>query len=106
MDRDIRAVPAVGHAVRSRLRMPTSGGKGTRLLTLAVCAFGLLGSMRAARAQTAPAAPKSRVIVLTDIGADPDDTESLVRLLLYSNELELEGLIATTSTWQQTRASP
>lgn len=44
---------------------------------------------------------KIRLIVLTDISSleagvgEPDDTQSLVRLLLYSNELDIEGLIAT-----------
>jgi len=35
------------------------------------------------------------MIVLTDIGGDPDDQQSMVRLLLYANEFQLEGLIAT-----------
>jgi len=43
-----------------------------------------------------------RVIILTDIGSDPDDQESMVRLLLYSNEIDIQGLIATTSVWQGT----
>ncbi len=42
-----------------------------------------------------------RLIVLTDMGADPDDQQSLIRLLLYANEIDIEGLIATTSVWQQ-----
>ncbi len=41
---------------------------------------------------------KNRVIILTDIEAEPDDTQSLVRLMLYSNRLDIEGLVATTST--------
>ena len=49
---------------------------------------------------------RPRVIVLSDIGNEPDDQMSLVRLLLYSNELEIEGLIATTSTWQKTATHP
>ncbi|MGD0629062.1 MAG: nucleoside hydrolase-like domain-containing protein [Terracidiphilus sp.] len=49
---------------------------------------------------------KPRVIVISDIGNEPDDQMSLVRLLLYSNELEIEGLIATTSTWQKTAIHP
>jgi hypothetical protein len=49
---------------------------------------------------------KNRVIVLTDIGADPDDSESMVRLLLYSNEIDIKGLIATTSCWQKTIVHP
>ncbi|HEU4389875.1 MAG TPA: DUF1593 domain-containing protein, partial [Blastocatellia bacterium] len=44
--------------------------------------------------------------MLTDIGNEPDDQMSFVRLLLYSNELELEGLVATTSTWQKNRVQP
>ncbi len=49
---------------------------------------------------------KNRVIVLTDIEADPDDTESLVRLLLYSNVIDIKGLIATTSTHQKNNVHP
>src|SRR6476646_6531140 len=49
---------------------------------------------------------KLRVLVLTDIEADPDDTQSLIRFLLYSNEWDVEGLIATTSIHQQTRVAP
>jgi hypothetical protein len=47
-----------------------------------------------------------RVIILTDIGADPDDSQSMVRLLLYSNEIDIKGLIATTSVWQKTVTRP
>ncbi|MCB0685748.1 MAG: DUF1593 domain-containing protein [Saprospiraceae bacterium] len=42
---------------------------------------------------------KERVFVLTDISNEPDDEESLVRFLVYSNEFDIEGLVATTSTW-------
>ncbi len=49
---------------------------------------------------------KNRVIILSDIGADPDDSESMVRLLLYSNEIDIDGLIATTSCWQKTVTHP
>jgi len=31
---------------------------------------------------------------------------SLVRLLLYSNEIDIEGLVASTSTWQKTAVHP
>jgi hypothetical protein len=43
------------------------------------------------------AAEKPRLLVLTDIGGDPDDQQSLIRLLLYANEFDIEGLIATAS---------
>lgn len=42
-----------------------------------------------------------RVVILSDTGNEPDDQMSLVRLLLYSKDLNLEGLIATTSVWQK-----
>ena len=41
---------------------------------------------------------KQRVFVLTDITNEPDDQESLVRFLVYANEYDIEGLVATTST--------
>jgi hypothetical protein len=49
---------------------------------------------------------KPRIFVLTDIEADPDDSQSLVRFLLYANQWDVEGLIATTSIHQKTRVAP
>jgi cellulose-binding protein len=49
---------------------------------------------------------KPRVVVISDIGNEPDDQMSLVRLLLYSNELDIEALVASTSTWQKTSVHP
>lgn len=40
---------------------------------------------------------KPRLVVLTDMGGDPDDRQSMIRLMLYANEFELEGLIASAS---------
>lgn len=42
---------------------------------------------------------KPRLIVLTDLSNEPDDEESFVRLLVYSDQFDIEGLIATTSTY-------
>lgn len=39
-------------------------------------------------------ADKPRLIVLTDIGGDPDDQQSMVRLMTYSNEFSIESLVA------------
>lgn len=44
---------------------------------------------------------KPRIIVLTDIENEPDDAMSLVRFLTYSNQFDVEGLVATTSVHQQ-----
>jgi hypothetical protein len=45
-------------------------------------------------------------VIISDIGNEPDDQMSFVRLLLYSNEIDLEAMIATTSTWQKTATHP
>ena len=52
-------------------------------------------------AKVLPYQAKPRVFVLTDIGNEPDDQMSLTRFLLYANEMNVEGLVATTSTWQR-----
>ena len=47
-------------------------------------------------ARTDPYTDKQRVIVMTDIANEPDDQMSMVRFLVYSNQFDVEGLIATT----------
>ena len=78
----------------------------------------LVCSSGAAEAQAPPMPPdslagrvdahvaKQRVLVLTDIANEPDDQMSLVRLLVYSNQLDIEGLVATTSTWMKREVRP
>ena len=51
------------------------------------------------------AAEKPRVFVLTDIENEPDDAMSLVRFLTYSNQWDVEGLVATTSIHQQDKTA-
>ena len=55
------------------------------ILLLAVCSTVFAG-----------AGQKHRLLVLTDIGGDPDDQQSMVRLLLYANEVDLEGMVSTS----------
>jgi hypothetical protein len=66
--------------------------------TLALAALLVPGLAPPARADERP-----RVIVLTDISNEPDDEESMVRFLVYANEWDVEGLIATTSTHLRNR---
>ncbi|KAJ3529177.1 hypothetical protein NM208_g9875 [Fusarium decemcellulare] len=49
---------------------------------------------------------KPRVFIVSDISNEPDDAESLVRYLLYSNQFQTEGLVACTSTWMRTKTCP
>ncbi|RSL64463.1 hypothetical protein CEP51_013131 [Fusarium floridanum] len=51
------------------------------------------------KCQTSRYEHKHRLFVLTDISNEPDDQMSLVRLLTYANELDIQGIAATTSTW-------
>jgi hypothetical protein len=53
-----------------------------------------------------PYSPKPRLVVLTDIANEPDDQMSMVRFLVYSNQFDVEGLVATTSTWMRSKVRP
>lgn len=44
-----------------------------------------------------PKVSKVRTFILTDILNEPDDSMSMVRYLLYSNEFDTRGLVAVTS---------
>ena len=58
----------------------------------------LLCSMQTAAKTVADSSLKPRVVVLTDIAPtdlEPDDMESMVRLLVHADLYEIEGLIAT-----------
>ncbi|KXH42805.1 hypothetical protein CSIM01_05913 [Colletotrichum simmondsii] len=49
---------------------------------------------------------KPRVFIFSDILNEPDDSMSLIRLLLYSNQLDIRGLCATTSTFLRNETHP
>ncbi len=48
---------------------------------------------------------KTRILILTDIENEPDDAQSLVRFLLYANQFDVEGIVATTSCWQRNQTA-
>jgi hypothetical protein len=75
---------------------------GLRLL-LALASSSLLTAQALPPTHVDEFAGKPRVVVISDIGNEPDDQMSFVRFLLYSNEFDVEAMIATTSTWQKTR---
>ena len=45
----------------------------------------------------AAAADKPRLVVLTDIGGDPDDQQSMIRLMHHADEFDIEALVATAA---------
>jgi hypothetical protein len=48
---------------------------------------------------------KPRVIHTTDLGADPDDKQSMVRQLVSANEFDIEGLIVATGCWKKNQSN-
>lgn len=49
---------------------------------------------------------RERLIILTDMENEPDDSQTMVRLLAYANEVDIEGLIAVTSCWLRYEVFP
>jgi len=74
----------------------------------------ILGLVTAATslAGNSPTGDRPRLTVLTDINsltagvAEPDDGQSLIRLMLYTNEFDIEGLIATSNLGQGRTTRP
>lgn len=56
-------------------------------------------------AQSQIISSKPRIINMTDLGADPDDIQSMVRFLVQSNEYDTEGLIVTTGCWKKSQSN-
>lgn len=78
-------------------------------LALATCVASAMAQSRsgagAGAAVGSQTGHKPRIIVTTDLGADPDDEQSLVRLLVSANEFDIEGLIVSTSCWKKNQAT-
>lgn len=76
----------------------------TRLALLLLAGLAATGAV--AQPATDPWVAKNRVLVITDIANEPDDQMSMVRFLVYSNEFDIEGLVASTSTWLRNGPRP
>jgi len=75
-------------------------GFGSRFILWRISGWIVLFAILCMIGTVASAAENPRVIVLTDIENEPDDAQSMVRFLLYSNQFDVEGLVATTSIHQ------
>lgn len=49
---------------------------------------------------------KHRMFLMSDLENEPDDSQMLVHLLIYANEVDIEGLVAVTSRWLQHETHP
>lgn len=63
-----------------------------RLLSIQLTCLGV-SAMSVAEPSVLPDEMKPRIVVMTDIGGDADDEQSLVRFLLYSCDFRVEGLL-------------
>lgn len=70
-----------------------------------ISALALISSAILLSASSPGSIEKPRIIVLTDIENEPDDAQSLVRFLTYSNQFDVEGIIATTSVWLRNKTA-
>jgi hypothetical protein len=65
-----------------------------RLVIVVLSLLPLLGCVQATQAEKGS---KPRTIITTD--GEVDDMDSFIRMLLYSNELNIEGLVYSSSQW-------
>lgn len=87
-------------------RLPPSSTCTLILLSVAQLTIGPFLSAQLTPQPTDMFSGKPRVAIISDIGNEPDDQMSFVRLLVYSNEFDLEAMIAATSTWQKAATHP
>jgi hypothetical protein len=96
---------------------PLSATRRAKRTAIAPMALALVTLIATGAAQQAGAPPtiatrpdphtdRVRVVVMTDIANEPDDQMSMVRFLVYSNQFDVEGLLATTSTWMKNKVRP
>ena len=64
-----------------------------RIRSCSVCLILMLGMM------CGPQALASRLIILADMGNEPDEVQQMAHMIMCSNEFELEGLIAVSGIY-------
>lgn len=74
--------------------MKLSGTFNLFVLVALVCL--MLEQSASAQLAAVPKSEKHRIVLLTDIGGDRDDEQSFTRFLMYADQFDIEGLIATS----------
>lgn len=64
-----------------------------RMKVISVLTFVLLSMLVFAQAE------KTRLIVLADMGNEPDEVQQMVHMIMYSNEFDVEGLVAVSGKY-------
>lgn len=80
--------------------LKSSGRLAARIRFIATTGGGILSLLAASSAAGSPAdrthPERSRVVIMADMGNEPDEEQQMIHLLLYANEIELEALIAVS----------
>lgn len=71
----------------------------------AVLTMALIAGAASAQDDSDAKSHRPRIITTTDLGADPDDEQSMVRLLVCANEFDIEGLVVSTGCWKKTQSN-
>jgi hypothetical protein len=101
-----RSLPPARHGARSAVSSTVESREDLAMRTRPVLILLLAAATGLGEISIVHAWPaKPRVIVLTDIENEPDDAQSMVRFLTYSNQWDVEALIATTSTHQKDKVA-
>ena len=79
--------------------------KRNYLLSVSILLAGIVDESKAGCAKVLEMT-KSPLIVLADMGNEPDEEQQIVHMLMCSNEFELEGLIAVTGKYLQKNPRP
>ena len=70
-----------------------------------ICLLAQVAFVQDSDSKPTAASHKPRVINTTDLGADPDDEQSMVRQLVCANEFDIEGLIVSTGCWKKNQSN-
>ncbi len=85
--------------MRHRPLMPPASATAIGLALVSLSALTFAGEARAGAAS-------HRLIVLADMGNEPDEMQQMVHMLMYANELEIEGLVAVTGKYLRKKPRP
>ena len=85
--------------MRHRPLIPPASATAIGLALASLSALTFAGEARAGAAS-------HRLIVLADMGNEPDEMQQMVHMLVYANEFDLEGLVAVTGKYLRKKPRP
>jgi hypothetical protein len=97
---DVFSCSRYNHGMGTKVQRTSEGqspalGRSRPWMRIALLAIALVFTIAGFGADL-NAGERRRLIVMTDFYKDPDDKQSMIRLLTYANEFDIEGLIATS----------